>query len=129
MSSKGAAFGNFVDIAFEPLGKRGDYHINAGSPAVGQAVATPASLLARDIDWQPRPETPGGDPDMGADEVPLAMLAAQRSPTAGSASTAAPPTAATLEVRRRQLLRRLQAQGMKPDEIRRILRQLDSRHR
>ncbi|MBS1149651.1 MAG: Tryptophan synthase alpha chain [Myxococcaceae bacterium] len=46
----------------------GDYHLTGASPARGAAsvIAVPAT----DYDGQPRPNPAGGNPDIGADEVP-----------------------------------------------------------
>ena len=84
-SSKGAAFGNFVNVYFNPIGLMnsadalyGDYHIQSGSPAIGHgslaitlpgAAVTPANLftlLGSDYDNQARPSANGVD--IGADE-------------------------------------------------------------
>jgi len=83
-SSKGAAFGNFVNVYFNPIGLMnsayalyGDYHITASSPArdkgtlaitLPSAAVTPPTLftnLGLDYDTQARPN---GGVDIGADE-------------------------------------------------------------
>jgi len=45
-----------------------DYHIQAGSPAVG--LADPASQVTHDYDGDPRPNPMGSMADSGADEIP-----------------------------------------------------------
>ncbi len=124
-TSKGAAFGNFVIVRFDPLGKRGNYHLAASSPAVDMAAATPLDLLALDLDGQDRPT--GAAPDMGADEVMPVIMAAP-GPPADLVAEPDPVETAT-QLRRRQLIRRLRAQGAGPEDIRRLVEQLDSRHR
>jgi hypothetical protein len=65
-TSKGAAFGNFVTVAFEPLGLRGNYHISSLSPIINAGLTTPApAILRSDIDGEVRPNGPATD---GADE-------------------------------------------------------------
>ncbi len=63
--------GGTGNLAMDPLfvapGTR-DYHLQAGSPAVG--LADPASQLAVDFDGEPRPQPAGSVPDSGADEIP-----------------------------------------------------------
>jgi hypothetical protein len=70
-TSKGAAFGNFVNITFTPNGLLGDYHISHLSPAVDQGggvfLIPQLRVLNRDFDRQPRPQ--GAGVDIGADEV------------------------------------------------------------
>lgn len=46
------------------------YHLLAGSPCIG-AAAVVGGMPTTDIDGDPRPNPPGSDPDMGADESPL----------------------------------------------------------
>jgi hypothetical protein len=84
-SSKGAAFGNFVNVYFTPIGLMnsadalyGDYHIKSNSPAINHgnlaitlpsAAVTPATLFTKlglDYDAQSRPGGTGAD--IGADE-------------------------------------------------------------
>ncbi len=63
--------GNFIDINYRPLSKVGDYHIGAGSAAIGTGggVFIPDYIqLVRDFDRDIRPFPAGGDPDIGADE-------------------------------------------------------------
>lgn len=68
-TSKGAAFGNFVVVTFLPTGLAGDYHLQAGSAAIGGAGPTVADArLAVDFDQQPRPGATA-PADIGADEV------------------------------------------------------------
>lgn len=45
-----------------------DYHIQAGSPAIG--LGDPASTLSYDFDGEPRPQPTGSMADSGADEIP-----------------------------------------------------------
>ena len=52
-SSKGAALGNFVVATFHPNGIRGDYHIQAGSPALRAGSIIPPGTDA-DYDGTPR---------------------------------------------------------------------------
>jgi len=84
-SSKGAAFGNFVNVYFTPIGLMnasdalyGDYHIQTGSPAIGHGTlaitlpspaVTPPTLFTKlglDYDSQARPSANGVD--IGADQ-------------------------------------------------------------
>jgi hypothetical protein len=58
--------GNSVNVEFGPLTPRGDYHLQAGSPALGAALG--AAAPATDFDQQPRPQPAGTTPDVGADE-------------------------------------------------------------
>lgn len=84
-TSKGAALGNFVTIAFDPLGlniPNGNAHIQAGSSAFGRGNGTYVStfaVLTRDYDLQTRPTL--GRYDSGADQI-----------------SAAPPASADLNV-------------------------------
>ena len=69
-TSKGAALGNFVSITFLPTGIHGDYHIGAGSSAIGRGDASLLSThsdLDHDYDGQAR--TSAGV-DAGADQRP-----------------------------------------------------------
>lgn len=69
-TSKGSAFGNFVQVSFEPLGLRGNYHIQPTSIAVDNGNGTLYNRLAQlhhDFDGQARPM--GGGIDIGADET------------------------------------------------------------
>jgi len=64
----GAGSGN---VAMDPLfvaPATRDYHIQAGSPAVG--LADPASQVTHDYDGDPRPNPTGSVADSGADEIP-----------------------------------------------------------
>lgn len=61
--------GNSISVKMHPIGMRGDYHLTAGSPAIGRGTGLyigtfPA--LARDYDLEPRPT--GAAADIGADE-------------------------------------------------------------
>ncbi|MBZ0106436.1 MAG: hypothetical protein K8H84_12500 [Sulfuricella denitrificans] len=59
--------GNWIDVRFGPLTPSGNYHLNAGSPAINRGTqvqcATPANCQV-DIDGQAR----SNPPDIGADE-------------------------------------------------------------
>jgi hypothetical protein len=64
--------GNFLSLEYGPLtatrpggGPFGDYHVQAGSPALGGAGAAAPAL---DLDGEPRPNPAGTSPDIGADE-------------------------------------------------------------
>ncbi len=62
--------GNFIDIRFGPLTHTGNYHLQAGSPAIGAGnnavLSFPDLDLSFDIDLQRRPN--GAVVDIGADE-------------------------------------------------------------
>jgi hypothetical protein len=61
--------GNFVQVYYTPLGRTGDYHLGAGSPAIDAPPNSGAGgLLGSDFDGDPRPL--GLRPDTGADERP-----------------------------------------------------------
>ena len=49
----------------------GDYHLNDYSPCIGAGMMTP-DVPETDFDGEPRPNPLGSNPDMGADENPLA---------------------------------------------------------
>ncbi|HEY0721272.1 MAG TPA: choice-of-anchor Q domain-containing protein [Gammaproteobacteria bacterium] len=62
--------GNFIDVRFGPLTPGGNYHLNAGSPAIDAGDSTIIDKfieLTVDYDGAPRPQ--GTAPDIGADEV------------------------------------------------------------
>lgn len=74
--------GNNISVRFTELNTAlGDYHLNAaaGSPAINRAQAVAAPELAVDYDGDIRPS--GVKPDVGADEIPVAL--AITSPAAG----------------------------------------------
>ncbi len=86
--------GNFIDVRFGPLTTHdpatgapfGNYHLDAGSPAIDAADGTVlASIagLATDIDGDSRPATAGGLPDIGADEASTAIGSTQIPDTDG----------------------------------------------
>jgi hypothetical protein len=52
-TAKGAALGNFVTVTFGPNGVQGDYHLSAGSPAIGRGSAIPPAS-STDADGRPR---------------------------------------------------------------------------
>jgi hypothetical protein len=61
--------GGANNLSVDPLFvAAGNYHIQAGSPAVG--LADPASLESVDVDGDPRPQPIGSMADSGADEIP-----------------------------------------------------------
>jgi hypothetical protein len=64
-TSKGAALGNFVVATFTPNGIQGDYHIQAGSPAIAVGSGIPPAS-ATDVDGQNRV----APVDVGADQRP-----------------------------------------------------------
>ena len=60
-----------TNVAMDPLyvaPATRDYHIQAGSPAIG--LADPASLVSHDFDGDLRPQPAGSMADSGADELP-----------------------------------------------------------
>jgi len=63
ITGSAALFVNGIDPASAPT-TGGDYHLQSGSPCIGQADA--GSPFGHDIDQQARPN--GGSYDMGADE-------------------------------------------------------------
>ena len=91
-TSKGAALGNFVTVTFTPTGRRGDYHIGAGSSAISLGLGTYSNGI--DYDGSSRPF--GGGYEAGADEfttVPFADLAISAT---GSPATVKSGTMATV---------------------------------
>lgn len=58
--------GNFIDVRFGPHTPTGDYHLQAGSPALGAGGA--GTGLTVDFDGNVRPTPAATAPDIGADE-------------------------------------------------------------
>ncbi|MFA7159695.1 MAG: SdrD B-like domain-containing protein [Kiritimatiellia bacterium] len=61
--------GNNISVKINPIGIRGDYHLKAASPAIGQGAGRYLGsfpMLNRDFDGEARPT--GAAPDIGADE-------------------------------------------------------------